>query len=107
MRLTVRGDLLALIEAERPTVSPAEAFAALNQLAMRTTGIPLRDLVRRASPDRSAGPSTQVVHSLPFLRLRASSPLPLLISTPVKRRLQPLVYSRSSRQVLYSLERGR
>ena len=52
MRLAFRGDLVAVLEAERPTVPPAEAFVMLNRLALRTTGLPLRDLVRRASPNR-------------------------------------------------------
>jgi hypothetical protein len=47
MRVASRGDLVALIETERPTVPPAEAFALLNHLALRTTGLPLRDLLNR------------------------------------------------------------
>jgi hypothetical protein len=54
LRLTTRSDLEALIETERPNVSPAEAFALLNHLAMRTTGLPLRDLIRRPEVARKA-----------------------------------------------------
>jgi hypothetical protein len=47
LKAASRGDLVALIEAERPVVSPAEAFAMLNRLALRTTGLSLRDLLNR------------------------------------------------------------
>ena len=53
MRLASRGDLVALIEADRPAVSAAEAFAMLNRLAITTTGLPLRDVVRRPTPEPS------------------------------------------------------
>jgi hypothetical protein len=52
--LATRGDLEALIEIERPTVPAAEAFAMLNHLALRTTGLPLRDLVRRPEVAKKA-----------------------------------------------------
>jgi hypothetical protein len=45
MKVASRGDLVALIQAERPTVSPAEAFAMLDRLAMWTTGL-VRTLIR-------------------------------------------------------------
>jgi hypothetical protein len=54
MRVASRGDLLALIEAERPIASLAEAFAVLDRLALRTTGLRLPELLRRATPNRSA-----------------------------------------------------
>jgi hypothetical protein len=54
MRLATRGDLEALIEIEYPNMSPADAFAMLNQLALRTTGLPLRDLLRRPEVIRKA-----------------------------------------------------
>jgi hypothetical protein len=59
MRLAVRGNLVALIDTDRPSVSPSEAFAALNRLALRTTGLPLGDLLRRAAPNRPAKPKTK------------------------------------------------
>ena len=54
MQVASRGDLVALIEAERPGVPPAEAFRMLNRLAMRTTGLPLRNLVRRPEVNKMA-----------------------------------------------------
>ena len=54
MQLASRGDLVALIEAERPSVSPAEAFVMLNRLALQTTGLPLPDLVSRPEVSRKA-----------------------------------------------------
>jgi hypothetical protein len=54
LRLATRGDLEALIETERPAVPPAEAFAVLNRLALRTTGLPLRDLIRRPEVTKKA-----------------------------------------------------
>jgi hypothetical protein len=54
MQLATRGDLEALIEIERPNVPPAEAFALLNRLARRTTGLPLRALIRRPEVVRKA-----------------------------------------------------
>jgi hypothetical protein len=54
LRLATRGDLEALIETERPDVPPAEAFAVLNHLALRTTGLPLRDLIRRPEVTKKA-----------------------------------------------------
>jgi hypothetical protein len=54
MRLATRGDLEALLEIKRPTMSPADAFAMLDQLALRTTGLPLRDLIRRPEVIRKA-----------------------------------------------------
>ena len=54
MRLATRGDLEALIEIERPTMPPADAFAMLDRLALRTTGLKLRDLLRRPEVSRKA-----------------------------------------------------
>jgi hypothetical protein len=54
MRLTTRGDLEALLEIERPTMSPADAFAMLDQLARRTTGLKLHDLLRQPEVIRKA-----------------------------------------------------
>jgi hypothetical protein len=54
MRLATRGDLEALLEIERPIMSPADAFAMLDQLALRTTGLKLRDLIRRPEVSRKA-----------------------------------------------------
>jgi hypothetical protein len=54
MRLATRGDLEALLEIERPTMSPADAFTMLDHLALRTTGLPLRDLLRRPEVIRKA-----------------------------------------------------
>ena len=54
LRLATRRDLEALIEIERPNMPPADAFAMLDQLALRTTGLPLRDLLRRPEVTRTA-----------------------------------------------------
>jgi hypothetical protein len=54
MRLATRADLEALLEIERPNVPPAEAFAMLDRLALRTTGLKLHDLLRRPEVTRKA-----------------------------------------------------
>ena len=54
LRLATRGDLEALLETERPNMPPADAFAMLDRLALRTTGLPLRDLLRRPEVTRKA-----------------------------------------------------
>jgi hypothetical protein len=54
MRLATRGDLEALLETERPNMPPADAFAMLDRLALRTTGLPLRDLLCRPEVTRKA-----------------------------------------------------
>jgi hypothetical protein len=54
MRLATRADLEALIEIEHPNMSPADAFAMLDRLALRTTGLKLRDLIRRPEVTRKA-----------------------------------------------------
>jgi hypothetical protein len=54
MRLATRGDLEALLEIERPNMPPADAFTVLDRLALRTTGLKLRDLIRRPEVTRKA-----------------------------------------------------
>ena len=58
MRVASRGDLVALIEAEHPSVPRAEVFAALDRLARRVTGLPLPALLRRPPPARPAKAQT-------------------------------------------------
>jgi hypothetical protein len=54
MRLACRGDLERLIAADHPIVSRAEVYGMLDRLARMTTGLPLRDLVRRPEVTKKA-----------------------------------------------------